>query len=135
MQIPTPGAAVPGNETKLGPSSGVQLECSAMTPGSSPAEAARNPVARSLALAVLGVALVAAAIIGGVVFAVLLALYAIGYLISFMHAWWRLSRMRRRAAFIDASPPPPANTNYVDGEYDVAEATADVAQRGSGGSA
>ena len=58
-----------------------------MTPRVSTAEApARNPIARSLALAVLGVALVGAAIMGAVVFAVLLGLFAIGYLVSLADA-------------------------------------------------
>jgi hypothetical protein len=107
-----------------------------MTPGSPPAQAAaRNPVARSLALAVLGVALVGAVILGGVVFLALLGLYAVGYLITFVHAWWRLLRMRRRAAFIEQQPSSTEMPEYVEDEYEVAEVTADVAQRGSGGSA
>jgi len=114
-----------------------------MNPGVAPAQApTRNPVARSLALAVLGVALLVAAIMGAVVFAVLLGLFAVGYLVSLLHAWWRLFRLRRRAAFVDQSPPfidqsPPASAKaeYIEGEYAVVEATADVAQRGSGGSA
>jgi hypothetical protein len=106
-----------------------------MNPASTSAQPARNPVARSLALAVLAVALVGAAIMGAVVFAVLLGLFAVGYLISFVHAWWRLYRLRRRAAFVDQHPASPAQPDYVEAEYEVVEITADVAQRGSGGSA
>ena len=107
-----------------------------MNPGVTPAQApTRNPVARSLALAVLGVALVVAAIMGAVVFAVLLGLFAVGYLVSLAHAWWRLFRLRRRAAFVDETAPTPAKADYIEGEYAVVEATADVARRGSGGSA
>ncbi len=114
-----------------------------MSPAATPAPApTRNPVARSLALAVLGVALVGAVIMGAVVFAVLLGLFAVGYLVSLLHAWWRLFRLRRRAAlvdqspaFVDQSPLTPAKADYIDGEYAVVDATADVAQRGSGGSA
>jgi hypothetical protein len=106
-----------------------------MTHGSTPAQAAaRNPVARSLALAVLAVALIGAAIIGGVIFAVLLAVFAVSYLISLVNAWLRLRRIRRRAAFMDQQPPSPASPDYVEAEL-VVEATADVAHRGSGGSA
>ena len=104
----------------------------AATPGQAPT---RNPIARSLALAVLGVALVAAAIMGAVVFAALLGLFLVGYLISFVHAWLRLARLRRRAAFVDQTPATTADAKYIDGEFEVVEATADVAQRGSGGSA
>ena len=59
---------------------------------------ARNPIARSLALAVLGVALVGAAIMGAAVFAALLGLFVIGYLVSLADAWFRLFRVRRRFA-------------------------------------
>jgi hypothetical protein len=107
-----------------------------MNPAATPAQApTRNPIARSLALAVLGIALAAAAVMGIVVFAVLLGLFIVGYLISLVHAWWRLARIRRRAAFVDQSPPVPAKADYIEGELEVVEATADVAQRGSGGSA
>jgi hypothetical protein len=107
-----------------------------MNPAATPAQApTRNPVARSLALAVLGVALVGAAIMGAVVFAVLLGLFVVGYLVSFVHAWLRLYRIRRRAAFVDRSPPAAPKADYIEGELEVVEATADVAQRGSGGSA
>jgi hypothetical protein len=98
--------------------------------------ATRNPVARSLALAVLAVALVAAAIMGAVVFAVLLAVFAVGYLLSLAHAWWRMFRLRsrHRAAFENA-PPQPEAVQAIEAEYEVVEATADAAQRGSGGPA
>src|SRR5262245_52035088 len=107
-----------------------------MTPRLSAAEApARNPIARSLALAVLGVALVGAAIMGAVVFAVLLGLFVVGYLASLAHAWWRLFRARRRAA--DAEPPQPlaAKSELIEGEYEVVEAAVDAAPRGPGGTA
>ena len=74
----------------------------------SQASRTRNPVAQFLALAVLGVALIGAAIMGAVVFAVLLGVFAVGYLVSLAHAWWRLFRLRRRAAFADATAPAPA---------------------------
>ena len=107
-----------------------------MTPVATLAQApTRNPIARSLALAVLGVAFVAAAIMGAVVFAVLLGLFLVGYLVSLVHAWWRLYRLRRRAAFVDESRPVPGKADYIEGEYEVVEATANVARRGSGGSA
>jgi hypothetical protein len=100
----------------------------------------RNPIAQSLALAVLGLALVAAVIMGAVVFAVLLGVFAVGYLMSLAYAWWRLFRLRRRATFVDPvfgdpGQPIPAKTNYVEAEYEVVEATAEAARRGSGGPA
>ena len=108
-----------------------------MNPRVSTAEApARNPIARSLALAVLAVALVGAAIMGAVVFAVLLSLFAVGYLVSLAHAWWRLFRVRRRLAAVEQSQAMPATkADYIEGEYEVVEAAVDAAPRGPGGTA
>ena len=107
-----------------------------MTPRVSTAEApARNPIARSLALAVLGVALVGAAIMGAVVFAVLLGLFAIGYLVSLAHAWWRLFRVRRRVAAVEQALSAATKPDLIEGEYEVVEAAVDAARRGPGGTA
>ena len=107
-----------------------------MNPRVSTAEApARNPIARSLALAVLAVALVGAAIMGAVVFAVLLGLFAVGYLVSLAHAWWRLFRVRRRVAGIEQPSSPAATPKFIEGEYEVVEAAVDAAPRGPGGTA
>jgi len=96
---------------------------------------ARNPIARSLALAVLAVALAAAAIMGAVVFGVLLGIFVVGYLVSLAHAWWRLFRARRRAVAVARPEPPPAQADYVEGAYEVVEAAVDAAPRGPGGTA
>ena len=107
-----------------------------MTPRVPTAEApARNPVARSLALAVLGVAFVVAAVMGAVVFAVLLGLFVVGYLISLAHAWWRLFQARRRAAGAERALSAAAKPDLIEGEYEVVEAAVDAAPRGPGGAA
>lgn len=109
-----------------------------MNPRLSAAEApARNPVARSLALAVLGVALVGAAIMGAVVFAVLLGVFAVGYVVSLAHAWWRGFRVRRRIASLEQpqAQPPAAKPQLIEGDYEVVEAAVDAAPRGPGGTA
>ena len=95
----------------------------------------RNPVARSLALAVLGVALVGAAIMGVVVFAALLGLFVVGYLVSIAHAWWRLFRARRRPSAAVRPEPAAAKVDYIEGEFEVVEAAVDAARRGPGGPA
>jgi hypothetical protein len=102
----------------------------------------RNPIAQSLALAVLGVALVVAVIMGAVVIALLAGVFLVGYLLSLAYAWWRLFRIRRRTASVDpsfasqeAAPDPSAKPEYIEGEFEVVEAAADAARRGSGGPA
>lgn len=99
--------------------------------------AARNPVARSLALAVLAVALAGAAITGAVVFAVLLGIFVVGYLVSLAHAGWRQfrARPRRRAVAVAQPEPPAAQADYIEGAYQVVEAAVDAAPRGPGGTA
>jgi len=97
----------------------------------------RNPILQSLALALLGVALVAALIMGAVVFAVLLGIFAVGYLVSLVYAWWRLRRIRRRVASVDAAFSVEARgaegkSGYIEGEFEVVEVTAEAARRGSG---
>jgi hypothetical protein len=107
-----------------------------MNPPASVAEVpARNPIARSLALAVLGVALVAAAIMFGVVFAVLLGVFAVAYVVSLAHGWWRMLRLRRRMAGLAQSQTPAAQVDAIEGEFEVVEAAADAAPRGPGGAA
>jgi len=102
----------------------------------------RHPIAQSLALAVLGVALVVAMVMGAIVIAVLAGVFLVGYVLSLAYAWWRLFRIRRRAAFVDAAfasqaaaPELSAKSEFIEGEYEVVEATADTARRGSGGPA
>ena len=96
---------------------------------------ARNPVARSLALAVLGVALVAAAIMGAVAFAVLAGFFVVGYLVSLAHAWWLRFRARPRTASAGQPQPRAAKGDYLEGEFEVVEAAVDAAPRGPGGTA
>lgn len=98
---------------------------------------ARNPVARSLALAVLAVALAGAAIMGAVVFAVLLGIFVVGYLVSLVHAWWRVFRVRRPAVAVAQPEPPAAKGDYIEGVYEaqVVQAAVDAAPRGPGGTA
>ena len=95
---------------------------------------ARNPVARSLALAVLGVALVAAAIMGAVAFVVLAGFFVVGYLVSLAHAWWQRFQARSRTAAA-AGRPRATRGAYLDGELEVVEAAVDAAPRGPGGTA
>lgn len=95
----------------------------------------RNPIARSLALAVLSLALVTAVIMGAVVFAALLGVFVIGYAVSFVHAWWRLARLRRRAAYIDEPQPVAPSPEIVEADFEVVEVVGDAARRGTGGPA
>ena len=91
----------------------------------------RNPIARSLALAVLSLALVVAVVMGAVVFAALLGVFVVGYAASFVHAWWRLSRLRRRAASVDPPASQPEPASVIEPELPVVEVVADAARRGT----
>lgn len=122
----TPSTAAPttGGETQS--TAGlvdVRLECSAMNPPG------RHPIAQFLALAVLSVALVGAFIVGAAVFAVLFALFVIGYLVTAAQAYWRLDRVRERAAYVHHA----GRIDYIEGEVEVVQVIADAAPRGPGG--
>lgn len=106
-----------------------------MTPRFAADVPARNPVARSLALAVLSLALVTAVVMGAVVFAALLGTFVVGYAVSFVHAWYRLARIRRRAAFIEEPQPAAPAAEIIEAEYPVVEVIGDAARRGTGGPA
>ena len=91
----------------------------------------RNPIARSLALAVLGVALVGAAIMGAVVIAVLVGLFMVGYLVTLVsQLFWA-----RGAARVDGPQPAVPKGELIEAEYEVADAAPDSARRGPGSSA
>jgi hypothetical protein len=139
MRMPSAAARTTDVESSgsHGPA-GVRLESSAMNPRLSQPQASptRNPVARSLALAVLGVALLGAAIMGAIGFVLLLCVSAIGYIVSLGHSSWRRwLRPRRRAASIAESAAAPANAGSIEGELEVGAAAANVASRGSSGPA
>ena len=74
-----------------------------------------------------------AAVMGAVVFAVLLGVFIVGYLISLANGWLRVLRVRRRIAGLERAPAPAAKV--LDGDYEVVEAAADAAPRGPGGTA
>lgn len=106
-----------------------------MTPRLAAPAPTRNPVARSLALAVLSLALVAAVVMGAVVFAALLGVFVVGYVASFVHASWRLARLRRRAAFVEKAELPVASGEIIQAEYEAVEVVGDAARRRTGGPA
>jgi hypothetical protein len=94
---------------------------------------ARNPIARSLALAVLGVALIAAAIMGGLAFIVLLGIFLVGYLASLANVCWRLFRAQHRVA---SAAQRAAKGDYIEGELvEVVDSAVDTAPRGPGATA
>ena len=91
----------------------------------------RNPIARSLALAVLGVALVGAAIMGAVVIAVLVGLFIVGYLFTLVsQLFWA-----RGSVPVDELQAAAPKGELIEAEYEVADAAADSARRGPGNSA
>lgn len=104
-----------------------------MTPRFAADVPSRNPIARSLALAVLSLALVLAVVMGAVVFAALLAVFVVGYVVSFVHAWWRLARLRRRAAFVEEPQPAGPSAEVIEAQFEVVEVVGDAARRGTSG--
>ena len=60
----------------------------------------------------------------------LLGVFIVGYAISFVHAWWRLARLRRRAVYVDSPEPQPAPTNVIEPEFSVVEVVVDGAGHG-----
>lgn len=101
-----------------------------MTPRFAAEVPPRNPIARSLALVVLSLALVGAVAMGALVFSALLGVLVLGYAISFVRAWWRLARIRRRAVFVETPQPQPEPAKIVEPELPVVEVVAaDAAPR------
>jgi hypothetical protein len=92
-----------------------------------------HPVGQFLAMIVMGIVLVAAVFMGAVVFLFLLGLFAIGYSAFWLRAWWRWRTARNRGPS-DGGPAPDSakGIGYIEGEYEVVEADADAARRGSG---
>jgi hypothetical protein len=92
----------------------------------------RNPIARSLALAVLGVALVGAAIMGAVVFAALLGLFIVGYLVRLVSQFfWARDAVRIE----ELQQPAVPNSNLIEAEFEVVDVAADGARRSPGDAA
>jgi hypothetical protein len=92
-----------------------------------------HPVGQFLAMIVMGVVLVGAVLMGAVVFLFLLGLFVIGYSAFWLRAWWRWRTARNRGPS-DSGPEPGAakDIGYLEGEYEIVEADADAARRGSG---
>ena len=92
-----------------------------------------HPIGQFLAMIVMGIVLVAALFMGAIVFLFLLAIFVIGYSAFWLQArWhWRMARGRRPS---DGGPATGGirNVNYIEGDYQVVEADADAARRGSG---
>ena len=91
----------------------------------------RHPIARSLALAVLGVAFVVAAIMGAVFFAVLIAFFIVGYLVSLVSQFF----WARPAVQVDETQPVVPDGELLEAEYETVDVGADGARRGPGGPA
>ena len=92
-----------------------------------------SPIGQFLAMVVMGVVLVGAVILGGVVFLALLGIFVVGYSIFWARAWWRWRMARGRGPTDPGSTPGPAKgIRYIEGEYEVVDADADAARRGSG---
>ena len=92
-----------------------------------------HPVAQFLSMVILGVVFVAALIMGAFAFLALLALFAVGYAVFWVRAWWRWRKVRGGGPF-DGGPDsgPAKSAGYIEGEFEVVEADADATRRNSG---
>jgi hypothetical protein len=92
-----------------------------------------HPIGQLLAMIVMGVVLVGAVFMGAIVFLLLLGVFVVGYSAFWLRAWWRWRMLRGRAPSEGESATGPVKSvGYIEGEYEVVEADADTARRGSG---
>lgn len=86
-----------------------------------------HPLAQFLAMIVMAVVLVGAIVMGAFVLMGLLGLFAIGFVVFSIRAWWH----RRRSGGHGPGSPPSGGIGYIEGEYEVLDADADAARRRS----
>ncbi len=92
-----------------------------------------HPVGQVLAMIVMGIVLLGALFMGAIVFLLLLGIFVVGYSAFWLRAWWHWRTSRGRAPSDSASAAGPVQSvGYIDGEYEIVEADADAARRGSG---
>jgi hypothetical protein len=92
-----------------------------------------SPIGQFLAMLVMGIVLVGAVFMGAVVFLALLGIFAVGYSIFWVRAWWGRRMARGRGPSGPGSTPGPAKgARYIEAEYEIIEADADAARRESG---
>jgi hypothetical protein len=92
-----------------------------------------HPVGQFLAMIVMCVVLVCAVFIGAFSFLFFLGLLVIGYSAFWLRACWRWRTGRNRGPSDSGSATGPAKgIGVIEGEYEVVEADADAARRGSG---
>ncbi len=92
-----------------------------------------HPIGQVLAMFVMGVVLVGAVFMGAIVFLLLLGIFVVGYSAFWLRAWWRWRTSRSRApSDSESASGPVKSVGYIDGEYEVVDADADAARRGSG---
>ncbi len=86
-----------------------------------------HPVARFLSMIALGAIAVAALILGAFAFVALLAVFGVGYAVFRLRAWLRRRTLRARGAFEGgAKAGPDKRAHYIEGEYEVIEARAEL---------
>jgi hypothetical protein len=92
-----------------------------------------HPIGQFLAMIVMGVVLVGAVFMGAIVFLLLLGTFVVGYSVFWLRAWWHWRMSRGRMPSQGGSTSGTVESvGYIDGDYEVVEADADAAGRGSG---
>ena len=90
-----------------------------------------NPLAQILSLLALGVVIVGAVIMGAFVLLAFLGVAAIGFVVFAIRGWWLRRKLRGRGPEGDG-PGPAKGVRYIEGEYEVVDADADVERRRAG---
>ena len=92
-----------------------------------------HPVGQVLAMFVMGVVLVGAVFMGAIMFLFLLGIFVVGYSAFWLRAWWRWRVARGRVPSEGGRASGAVKSvGYIDADYEVVEADADAARRGSG---
>ena len=92
-----------------------------------------NPLVQVLSLLVFAVVLVGAFIMGAFVLAALVGLAVIAFVVLKLRAWWLRGRSGGRGPNGGSGPGRPAKgIRYIEGEYEVIDASSDAERRRSG---
>jgi membrane protein implicated in regulation of membrane protease activity len=90
-----------------------------------------NPLAQILSLLVFGVLVAAAVIMGAVVLLAALGVALVAFMAFSVRVWWLRRKLRRGPPDgpLGSGPVPRQGIRYIEAEYEVVDADADVERR------